>query len=49
MLIVIEHLEPELSKWLLIEYKHAAQIARGNLLITNVCDKNEAAILEKIA
>jgi len=49
VIIVIEHLEPILSKWLLIEYKHASQIAKGNLIITNVCRKDEVSILEKIA
>lgn len=35
-LIVVEHLEPKLSEWLIAEYRHAAEIAGGNFLITNV-------------
>lgn len=40
MFFVIEHLEPKLSEWLLIEYEHAAKLAgRKNILITNVKKK----------
>ncbi|MEM1646553.1 MAG: hypothetical protein QXL96_12010 [Ignisphaera sp.] len=34
--IVVEHLEPELSKWVLIEYRHAYKIAGESLLITGI-------------
>jgi ribosome biogenesis SPOUT family RNA methylase Rps3 len=48
-LFVIEHLEPELSEWLFIEYSHAAELAgRGNLQITNVKRKSERQKLSKI-
>ncbi len=37
LLFVIEHLEPRLSKWVLIEYEHASAIVgRDNLAFTNV-------------
>jgi len=36
MKIVIEHLEPTLSKWVLIEYEHSFRIAGDLLLITGV-------------
>jgi ribosome biogenesis SPOUT family RNA methylase Rps3 len=37
LLFVIEHLEPRLSKWVLIEYEHASMIVgRENLAFTNV-------------
>ena len=37
LLFVIEHLEPRLSKWVLIEYEHASTIVgRENLAFTNV-------------
>lgn len=49
MLIVIEHLEPVISRWLLIEYKHAAEIAKGNLLITNVCGEEDINLLRQFA
>lgn len=36
-LIVIEHLEPEVSPWLLLEYRHCSKIyGRNRLLITNL-------------
>ncbi len=36
VLFVIEHLEPRLSKWMLLEYRHASEIVgRDNLVITN--------------
>lgn len=49
MLFVIEHLEPELSEWLFLEYSSAARIAgRKNLLITNVRSKRDRERLSKI-
>ncbi|MCD6510905.1 MAG: hypothetical protein J7L11_11035 [Thermoprotei archaeon] len=50
VLFVIEHLEPVLSKWAWLEYKHASEIVgRERLLITNVKDPREARILKRIA
>lgn len=50
MLFVIEHLEPNLSEWLLIEYSHAAQIVgRKRLLITKVKKKSEFRKLARVA
>ena len=49
MEVVIEHLEPFLSKWLWLEYKHASQIAgRDNLTFTNVKDDWEYYKLSQI-
>lgn len=49
MLFVIEHLEPKLSDWLLIEYRHVVQIVgRERSLITNVKKKDELRKLAKI-
>lgn len=42
-LIVIENLEP-ITEWVLLEYKHASDIAMGNIIFTNVDDKR----LEKL-
>jgi ribosome biogenesis SPOUT family RNA methylase Rps3 len=47
-LIVVEHLEPELSEWLFAEYAHAAEITGGRLLITNVKLNNERRRLSRI-
>ena len=43
-LIVIEHLEDSLNRWLIAEYQHAASIARERLVLTNlptvdICEK----------
>ena len=36
-LIVIEHLEPELSSWILLEYRHASKLAgKDRIMYTNV-------------
>lgn len=43
--IVVEHLEPVLSPWVYLEYKHAASLAR-NLLVTNVKDERERSCLK---
>ncbi len=45
---VIEHLEPFLGKWLLIEYKHASEIVGANRIIfTNIRKKTHAAKLSR--
>ena len=47
---VIEHLEPVLSRWAWIEYRHASEIVgRENLIITNVKDAREAEKLRELA
>ncbi len=49
-MFVIEHLEPVVSKWVWLEYKHASKIVgRDRLLITNVKDRREAEKLKEIA
>lgn len=41
MKYVIEHLEPKLYEWCLIEYKHIAEIVgKSNLILTNVKNKS---------
>jgi ribosome biogenesis SPOUT family RNA methylase Rps3 len=36
-LLVIEHCEPDVSKWLLLEYKHSVKIwGKNNTIFTNV-------------
>ena len=47
-LLVIEHLEPALSEWLLLEYKHAAKLWDGNLLFTRVADNKTARVVQKL-
>jgi ribosome biogenesis SPOUT family RNA methylase Rps3 len=41
--IVIENCEP-ITEWVLLEYKHASEIAMGNIIFTNVNDRR----LEKL-
>ncbi|RLE83618.1 MAG: hypothetical protein DRJ41_04585 [Thermoprotei archaeon] len=49
-LFIIEHMEPVLSRWMWIEYKHASRIVgKESLWITNVKDREERRILEDIA
>lgn len=48
MLIVIEHLEPVLSRWLLIEYRHAYEIAGERLLIANVCGEDAKTLARTV-
>jgi len=45
--LIIEHCEPELSEWLLLEYKHAAKIWDSNVIFTNVHDETAAKKLKK--
>ena len=41
-MFVIEHLEPKLSKWVLIEYSHISKIiGKRNLIFTNVRKSSE--------
>jgi ribosome biogenesis SPOUT family RNA methylase Rps3 len=47
-LLVIEHLEPALSEWLLLEYKHAAKLWDGNLVFTRVADNKTARVVQKL-
>ncbi|MEM1509889.1 MAG: SAM-dependent methyltransferase [Thermofilaceae archaeon] len=41
--IVIEHLEEVLTPWVFTEYKHAASLSNGNLIVTNLKDEGELA------
>ena len=46
--LIIEHCEPSLSDWLLLEYKHAAKIWDGTLIFTRVTEKNVAHVLQPL-
>jgi ribosome biogenesis SPOUT family RNA methylase Rps3 len=45
--LAIEHCEPKLSKWLLLEYTHAAKLWGTHLVFTRVKDKKTAHTLQK--
>ena len=48
MKFVIEHLEPELYDWCVIEYEHISKIVgKGNLSFTNIKNKKEGDKLKK--
>ncbi|DAC72758.1 MAG TPA: hypothetical protein DSN98_03755 [Thermoplasmata archaeon] len=47
-LLIIEHCEPALSDWLLLEYKHVVKIWKGNIVFTRVADKKTAQVLQKL-
>ena len=48
MKFIIEHLEPKLFDWCMIEYGHISKIVgKNNLIFTNIKNKNEAKKLKK--
>ena len=50
MKYIIEHLEPKLYEWCLIEYKHISElIGKENLIITNVKNKSRLRNITKYA
>ncbi|MEK6946236.1 MAG: SAM-dependent methyltransferase [Nanoarchaeota archaeon] len=49
MKYIIEHLEPELFEWCLIEYGHISKIVgKDNLIFTNIKNKNDASKIKKL-
>jgi len=48
-ILIIEHCEPNLSEWLMLEYKHSVKIWGKNIIFTNVTDKKIINILKTIA
>ncbi len=46
--LVIEHCEPKLSEWLLLEYKHAVKLWEGHFIFTRVPNKKTKQILQKL-
>ena len=47
-ILVIEHCEPTVSEWLLLEYKHCAKLWRDKLVFTRVTNKKTAQVLQKL-
>lgn len=47
-LLVLEHCEPALSDWLLLEYQHAARIWNNHIVFTRVTKKKDTSILKKM-
>ena len=48
-LLIIEHCEEELSRWLLLEYKNVVEIWESRVVFTNVKDKKAYLKLNKFA
>lgn len=49
MIFIIEHLEPELNDWSIIEYKHISKmVGKKNLWFTNVSNQKDIKALEKL-
>lgn len=49
LFFVIEHLEPEISKWLYFEYTHASRIVgKDRLVFTNIKNPEDAKILSNL-
>jgi ribosome biogenesis SPOUT family RNA methylase Rps3 len=46
--LVIEHCEPKLSEWLLLEYKHVVKLWKGHLIFTRVINKKTTQALKKL-
>lgn len=46
--LVIEHCEPKLSEWLMLEYKHSAKLWDDKILFTNACDGKTAKVLRSL-
>lgn len=48
-MVLIEHLEPVLGKWIWLEYKHVSKmVGRENLLFTNIRNNKEAFKLREL-
>jgi len=48
MKFAVEHLEPELFEWCLIEYRHVSEIVgKNNLIFTNIKNEKDKKILKK--
>ena len=48
MIYIIEHLEPKLWEWCILEYEHISEtVGKENLWFTNIKNKNDQKILVK--
>jgi len=49
LLVIVEHLEPVLGKWIWLEYEHVSRmVGRENLLFTNIRNEKEAYKLAEL-
>ncbi len=46
--VVVEHLEPCLSPWVLIEYSYVSELFKGRVVFTNVVKREHAEALSKL-
>jgi len=47
-ILIIEHCEPKLSEWLMLEYQHSAKLWGSKTLFTNVGGKKTANVLRSL-
>jgi ribosome biogenesis SPOUT family RNA methylase Rps3 len=46
--LVIEHCEPDLSEWLMLEYRHAAKTWAGDVVFSCITEKKTASALRPL-
>jgi len=46
--LVIDNLEPEISEWLTLEYRHASKLWNGNVVFTSIPDEKSASALRPL-
>jgi len=46
--LVIEHCEPLLSEWLMLEYRHSAKLWKDNIVFTRIDDETTASVLRSL-
>jgi len=48
-MFIVEHLEPKLYKWCILEYKHISEMLSGEVMFTNVKYKSKLTGLGKVS
>ncbi len=47
-IVVVEHLEPCINRWILAEYSYVSKLFPGRVLFSNVKKENHRSVLEKL-
>ncbi|MCS7111768.1 MAG: SAM-dependent methyltransferase [Sulfolobales archaeon] len=48
MIVIVEHLEPCISKWLLKEYEFVSEVFKNRVIFTNVAKDHDRSLLEPL-
>uniref|UniRef100_A0A7C5YSM6 SAM-dependent MTase TRM10-type domain-containing protein n=1 Tax=Ignisphaera aggregans TaxID=334771 RepID=A0A7C5YSM6_9CREN len=48
MIVIVEHLEPCINKWLLKEYEFVSTIFKNRIIFTNVMKERDRALLQNL-